>query len=76
MRHTGPSDALRRLSQLAPELHKSIPGLPEAAIPEISVYFEEAWGNRTRIDYGSGMELNFLCWMCVFLLRQSGDVVH
>ena len=26
-------------------------------------YFGEAWGNRSRIDYGSGMELNFLCWM-------------
>lgn len=52
-------------SQLSPELHRSIPGLPEAAIPEVRVYLEEALGNRTRIDYGSGMELNFLCWMCV-----------
>ncbi|KAI0705388.1 hypothetical protein C8Q76DRAFT_630604 [Earliella scabrosa] len=65
-----------KVSELAPELHKSIPGLPEAAIPEISVYFEEAWGNRTRIDYGSGMELNFLCWMiCLEKLGvfQEGD---
>ncbi|TBU45498.1 Phosphotyrosyl phosphatase activator [Dichomitus squalens] len=51
------------VQESSPELHKTIPGLPEAAIPEISVYFVEAWGNRTRIDYGSGMELNFLCWM-------------
>ncbi|KAH9934152.1 uncharacterized protein B0H18DRAFT_979700 [Fomitopsis serialis] len=30
-------------------------------VQELAVYFGEAWGNRTRIDYGSGMELNFLC---------------
>ena len=57
--------------QIAPQLHKSIPELPEAAIPEIIVYFEESWGNRTRIDYGSGMELNFLCWMYVRLAGSS-----
>lgn len=33
------------------------------SIPELRVYFNESWGNRTRIDYGSGMELNFLCWL-------------
>ncbi|KAM5532997.1 hypothetical protein V8D89_013339 [Ganoderma adspersum] len=52
-----------KVQELAPELHKTIPGIPDAAIPELSVYFTESWGNRTRIDYGSGMELNFLCWM-------------
>jgi serine/threonine-protein phosphatase 2A activator len=31
----------------------------------VKVYFDEMWGNRTRIDYGSGMELNWLCWMYV-----------
>lgn len=40
-------------------------GLPEESIKEISVYFNESWGNKTRIDYGSGMELNFLCWLYV-----------
>lgn len=47
----------------SPELHAGIPGLAQEKIPELSVYFTECWGNRTRIDYGSGMELNFLCWM-------------
>lgn len=52
-------------------LHESIVGLSQIkgasagtdAIAEIEIYFEEAWGNEERIDYGSGMELNFLCWL-------------
>ncbi|KAJ8522060.1 hypothetical protein ONZ45_g1319 [Pleurotus djamor] len=45
------------------ELHGLIPGLPTESVVEVSTYFKESWGNRQRIDYGSGMELNFLCWM-------------
>ncbi|KAI0701953.1 Phosphotyrosyl phosphatase activator [Cytidiella melzeri] len=45
------------------EIHSSIDKLPPEAIEEVSIYFKESWGNRSRIDYGSGMELNFLCWM-------------
>ncbi|KAG8894440.1 Serine/threonine-protein phosphatase 2A activator 2 [Tulasnella sp. 403] len=52
-----------KLGEASLLIHQSIPGLPEDAIPELSVYFCESWGNRTRIDYGSGMELNFLCWL-------------
>lgn len=33
------------------------------AIQEIQIYFQESWGNEKRIDYGSGMELNFICWL-------------
>ena len=32
-------------------------------VREVMGYFCECWGNRTRIDYGSGHELNFICWM-------------
>ncbi|GMM33601.1 peptidylprolyl isomerase [Saccharomycopsis crataegensis] len=32
-------------------------------LTEICVYFNESWGNRTRIDYGSGHELNFMCFL-------------
>jgi hypothetical protein len=48
-------------------LHATLPRLPPDAIQEVEVYFRESWGNRSRIDYGSGMELNFLCWLCVLL---------
>ena len=37
--------------------------VPQEARDEAGRYFCEAWGNRTRIDYGSGHELNFLAWM-------------
>lgn len=33
------------------------------AIGEIQVYLVESFGNEKRIDYGSGMELNFACWL-------------
>ncbi|KAF8881582.1 hypothetical protein BD779DRAFT_1545621, partial [Infundibulicybe gibba] len=52
-----------KVSELSHSLHSNLPGLPSESIPEISVYLNEAWGNRSRIDYGSGMELNFLCWL-------------
>ncbi|THU84548.1 Phosphotyrosyl phosphatase activator, partial [Dendrothele bispora CBS 962.96] len=52
-----------KINELSPSLHSDIPSLPEDSVPEISIYFNEAWGNRARIDYGSGMELNFLCWL-------------
>ncbi|KAJ7713890.1 Phosphotyrosyl phosphatase activator [Mycena maculata] len=51
-----------RVSELSPSLHETLP-LPAAALGEVGMYFVAAWGNRTRIDYGSGMELNFLCWL-------------
>ncbi len=52
-------------SQAGPELHALIPNLAPEHIPELSAYFSESWGNRTRVDYGSGMELNLICWLSV-----------
>ncbi|KAG0173205.1 hypothetical protein DFQ28_001240 [Apophysomyces sp. BC1034] len=41
---------------LSPELH--------VAIPELRFYLTNGFGNGTRIDYGSGHELNFFAWLC------------
>ena len=34
-----------------------------ASVTDLATYLTESWGNRTRIDYGSGHELNFICFL-------------
>ncbi|GJJ75920.1 serine/threonine-protein phosphatase 2A activator [Entomortierella parvispora] len=48
-----------------PEWMESL-SLPKEAIPEVSKYFVECWGNRKRIDYGTGHEASFLAWLYCF----------
>lgn len=60
-------------------LHEGIlEGLKEEEVKkgvmkEIKAYFTEAFGNRTRIDYGSGHELNYLIYLFAPLLSPSGE---
>lgn len=57
-------DALgARTPQLLPDVH-----------PEAREYFARSFGNRARIDYGSGHELNFVCFLlCLEKLGVVGE---
>ncbi|KAI4200310.1 MAG: hypothetical protein LQ350_004058 [Teloschistes chrysophthalmus] len=55
-------DLLDTIASQSPSWHSSL-GVPPPAIPEVSTYLHNSFGNRTRIDYGSGHELNFLIWL-------------
>ncbi|KAL8665212.1 MAG: hypothetical protein Q9202_002434 [Teloschistes flavicans] len=55
-------DFLDTIVSQSPSWH-SLLGVPPAAIPEVSTYLHHSFGNRARIDYGSGHELNFIIWL-------------
>lgn len=61
----------------APGWVQSLLGLSPAAAAEAAVYLGESFGNRTRIDYGSGHELNFVCFlMCLERLGTTTAADH
>lgn len=50
-----------------PAWHNSLGITNPDAINELSAYLNQSFGNRNRIDYGSGHELNFAIWMlCMY----------
>ncbi|EIE86123.1 hypothetical protein RO3G_10834 [Rhizopus delemar RA 99-880] len=66
-----------RLSNSAGDLLKDL--VPEEAIPEVSTYLCESFGNKARIDYGTGHEANFMAWLLCLeklnVLEQKDDTV-
>lgn len=63
-------DFLDNVKERAPSWHKKLGIKDEGdAIAEAVTYLGQSFGNRMRIDYGSGHELNFLMWLlCLYQL--------
>eukprot|EP00002_Diphylleia_rotans_P007321 TRINITY_DN1683_c0_g8_i5.p1 TRINITY_DN1683_c0_g8~~TRINITY_DN1683_c0_g8_i5.p1 ORF type:complete len:216 (+),score=40.65 TRINITY_DN1683_c0_g8_i5:56-703(+) len=66
---------LERVHENSEQLMRSI--LPEHlqdASIELASYFNDSFGNKTRIDYGTGHETNFVAWMyCLNRLQLVGE---
>ncbi|KAL8828679.1 MAG: hypothetical protein Q9191_002453 [Dirinaria sp. TL-2023a] len=54
---------LDTLSTQSPRWHESLGVTDPQAEEELSAYLLQSFGDRARIDYGSGHELNFIVWL-------------
>ena len=56
-------DFIDSLSSHLPDYHRELPLPGDSWLVEAGTYLEQAFGSRSRIDYGSGHELNFAMWL-------------
>lgn len=61
-------DFLSKVNDALPAWHSKLGITNQCAQEELSTYVSNAFGSGTRIDYGSGHELNFILWL--LCLRQ------
>ncbi|KAK5135852.1 hypothetical protein LTR08_004501 [Meristemomyces frigidus] len=59
---------LEQVDEALPSWHQKLGVTDPLATEEVSTYLAQSFGNGTRIDYGSGHELNFVLWLLT--LRQ------
>ena len=59
---------LDKANEALPSWHEKLGITDPSAIDEVSSYLSQSFGNGSRIDYGSGHELNFILWL--LCLRQ------
>ncbi|KAK0657519.1 hypothetical protein B0T16DRAFT_61984 [Cercophora newfieldiana] len=60
---------LDKVKQHSTQWHASLGVNDPEAVTEVSTYLNQSFGNRSRIDYGSGHELNFAMWLlCLYQL--------
>lgn len=61
---------LDKAKAASPSWHQKLGLTSQDAIAEVETYLNNSFGNRTRIDYGSGHELNFIIWLlCLYQLQ-------
>lgn len=58
-------------SKIDGSLRDKFPNLKENQYSELETYFINCFGDRQRIDYGSGHELNFLCFLYILYKYDS-----
>lgn len=67
---SGADMALARALQRSEDIMRRIlPGRLHGAVVELAPYIGDAFGNQTRIDYGTGHETTFVFWMCAWPLH-------
>ncbi|RWA14669.1 hypothetical protein EKO27_g429 [Xylaria grammica] len=63
-------DFLDKVKAASHTWHQKLGLTTDAAIAEVETYLNQSFGNRNRIDYGSGHELNFMIWtLCLYQLQ-------
>lgn len=56
-------DISEHSNELISKIFEGIEKPDTGKLDDICTYFINSWGDRSRIDYGSGHELNFICFL-------------